>query len=36
MLIDIVGGALDLAIFSCRMCAIERGANFDDMIAEKS
>ena len=36
MLIDIVGGALDLAIFSCRNCTIERGANFDDMIAEKS
>ena len=35
-LIDIVGGASDLAIFSCRNCTIERGANFDDTIAEES
>ena len=34
MLTDIVRGALDLAIFSCRNALFERGANFSVMILE--
>ena len=33
-LIDIMGGASDLAIFGCLNCTIERGANFSAMVLE--